>query len=138
MTEGIDWATISGWSAAIGTGIGAMVAATYLAIRKAIKVAASAPQMQTTITREDTKIVTTDSVAMHSLTVSLEATNATLTELMAFLRIEADERRKHRQTMEQREEMAKIARRAAEDVQREAEEEEEAEAAKRRSRRPQN
>lgn len=119
----IDWGAVSLWATGIGAGIGSMVGATWLAIRKAVKVARDNPP---TTTREETKIVTTDTVAMHELAGAIEAMGLTVIEIRKLLESEIAGRKKDREERDQQEEFARIARRTAEEVQREAEEEQDA------------
>jgi len=82
-----DWNTVALWAAGIGTVIGSMIGAAWLAITKAMKVAATLPPPV-----QETKIVTADTVAMAQLATSIEALNMTVTETNNLLRREIAER----------------------------------------------
>lgn len=70
--------------------------AAWAAIRKAAQIAAAAPPQ----IRTDTKIITTDSVAMHELAATLEASNAILTENNVLRREEHSDREANRRTLQ--------------------------------------
>lgn len=122
----IDWGTVALWAGGIGTGIGSMLAATYLAIRKAVSVSKAAPS--TITTREETKIVTTDTVAMNELAASVEAVNVALLENRAVYKDSNDLLREIRDLLKaeiaernKEEDKERIKREVMEDLRRESE-----------------
>jgi len=92
----IDWANVAAWAAGITTVAVSVGVAAWAAIRKAVQIAASAPPQ----IRTDTKIITTDSVAMHELAATLEASNAILTENNVLRREEHNDREANRRTLQ--------------------------------------
>ncbi|MEO9231545.1 MAG: hypothetical protein ABI216_21705 [Devosia sp.] len=119
--NGIDWGSVALWAAGIGTGLGSMVAAAYLAVRKAVQVAREYPSVITT--RRETKVVTTDTVAIHQLAGGIEAIGITVTEIKLLLAAELTARNREREDHDEDEKALRRAREAAQVVQREADEE---------------
>lgn len=119
--NGIDWARLSLWAGLIGTVLGSMVAAAYLAVRKAAQVARDSPT--TVFTRRKTKVVTTDTVAIHQLAGGIEAIGITVTEIKLLLATELTARNREREDHDEDEKALRRAREAAQVVQREADEE---------------
>lgn len=77
--------------------IGAASAAIWLAIRKAVQVAQSIPAP---VAKTETNVITTDSVAMHELAATLEASNTILTENNVLRREEHNDREANRRTLQ--------------------------------------
>lgn len=92
----IDFNAIALWAGGITTVIVTVIFAAWAAIRKAAQIAAAAPPQ----IRTDTKIITTDSVAMHELAATLEASNAILTENNVLRREEHSDREANRRTLQ--------------------------------------
>lgn len=92
----IDFNAIALWAGGITTVVVTVGFAAWAAIRKAAQIAAAAPPQ----IRTDTKIITTDSVAMHELAATLEASNAILTENNVLRREEHNDRDANRRTLQ--------------------------------------
>lgn len=93
VPDGIDWTSIAAWGAGAGTVISSIGGAIYYGLKQASKIAAATPPATT---RQETNIITTDSVAMQRLTAALEARNVEaieaqkmINELTAVLRLQA-------------------------------------------------
>lgn len=85
MTTGaIDWQTIALWAGGVATVLASVVTAIVLAVDRVRKIAASIP-FGGQVTRQDTRIITTDTVAMQQLAVALGAVEVTLRELNQLL-----------------------------------------------------
>lgn len=92
----IDFNAIALWAGGVTTVVATVGIAAWAAIRKAAQIAAAAPPA----IRTDTKIITTDSVAMHELAATLEASNAILTENNVLRREEHSDREANRRTLQ--------------------------------------
>ncbi len=69
----IDWGNVGAWAAGITTVVVSMGTAAWLAIRKAVQIAATLPAPKTV--KEETKIITADTVAMERLAGQIETNN---------------------------------------------------------------
>lgn len=91
----IDWNGIAVWAGGVTTVIVSMGVAAWAAIRKAVQIAQTQPAPSTT-TKEETKIITADTVAMDQLAKTLEASNVILTENNVLRREEHNDRAANR------------------------------------------
>lgn len=73
----IDFPAIAQWAGGIALVVGSVVGAAWFAVRNAMKIASRLPAP---ITKTETNVITTDSVAMHELAATLEASNVILSE----------------------------------------------------------
>ena len=92
----IDFAAIAGWASGVTLVVTSVGLVMWQAIRNAGKIAASLPA---TSTKTETKIITTDSVAMQELAATLEASNVILTENNILRREEHADREANRHTV---------------------------------------
>lgn len=92
----IDWNGIALWAGGVTTVVVSMGVAAWAAIRKAVQIAQTQPAPSIT-TKEETKIITTDTVAMERLAGQIETSNerALTTQLMMRELTEAVEENTH-------------------------------------------
>jgi hypothetical protein len=93
----VDFSAIAQWGAGIGLVLGSVIGAAWFAVRNAMKIAARLPAP---VTRTETNVITTDSVAMHELAATIEASNTILTENNILRREEHSDREANRRTVQ--------------------------------------
>jgi len=94
----IDFNMIALWAGGVTTVVVSVGAAAWFAIRNAMKIAANLPAHTTKTT--ETNVITTDSVAMHELAATIEASNTILTENNILRREEHADREANRRTVQ--------------------------------------
>ena len=93
----IDFPGIAQWAGGIGLIAGTVIGAAWLAVRNAMKIASRLPSP---VTKTETNVITTDSVAMHELAATLEASNVILSENNVLRKEEHADREANRRTVQ--------------------------------------
>ncbi len=93
----IDFTAIAGWASGIALVVTSVGVVIWRAIANAGKIADRLPAPVTTT---NTKIITTDSVAMHELAATLEASNTILSENNILRREEHADREANRRVLQ--------------------------------------